>query len=62
MAESLGLAWKDVNGHLAERKQILELNVDYKRWVKTLDYLTIELVVNIPEEPLSGEESFSPPL
>ncbi|KAK6627495.1 hypothetical protein RUM44_009973 [Polyplax serrata] len=31
MAESLGLAWKDVNGHLAERKQILELNVDYKR-------------------------------
>lgn len=31
MAESLGLAWKDVNSHLEERKLILELNVNYKR-------------------------------
>lgn len=31
MAESLGLAWKDVNSHLEDRKNILELNVTYKR-------------------------------
>ncbi|KAJ9597044.1 hypothetical protein L9F63_027068, partial [Diploptera punctata] len=30
MAESLGLAWKDVNSHLEQRKQILDLNVTYQ--------------------------------
>lgn len=31
MAESLGLAWKDVNTLLEERRNILLLNVAYKR-------------------------------
>jgi hypothetical protein len=31
MAESLGLAWKDVNSHLEQRKLILDLNVAYQR-------------------------------
>ena len=31
MAESLGLAWKDVNSHLEQRKLILDLNVTYQR-------------------------------
>ncbi|KAJ4429613.1 hypothetical protein ANN_21799 [Periplaneta americana] len=30
MAESLGLAWKDVNSHLEQRKLILDLNVAYQ--------------------------------
>ncbi|XP_066996542.2 titin isoform X1 [Anabrus simplex] len=30
MAESLGLAWKDVNVHLEQRKNILDLNVAYQ--------------------------------
>ncbi|PSN37212.1 hypothetical protein C0J52_12781, partial [Blattella germanica] len=30
MAESLGLAWKDVNTHLEQRKLILDLNVTYQ--------------------------------
>ncbi|XP_063235498.1 titin isoform X2 [Bacillus rossius redtenbacheri] len=29
MADSLGLAWKDVNSHLEQRKQVLDLNVSY---------------------------------
>lgn len=31
MAESLGAAWKDVNIHFDERKQILTANLNYKR-------------------------------
>nr|CAD7575774.1 unnamed protein product [Timema californicum] len=30
MADSLGLAWKDVNSHLEQRKLILDLNVNYQ--------------------------------
>lgn len=29
MAESLALAWKDVNAHLEQRRQILDMNVSY---------------------------------
>lgn len=29
MAESLALAWKDVNAHLQQRQQILQMNVAY---------------------------------
>lgn len=40
MAESLSIAWQDVNSLLQRRKEILELNVKYHRLVEKLFLLS----------------------
>ncbi|EEB18958.1 golgin IMH1, putative [Pediculus humanus corporis] len=55
MAESLGSAWKDINNLLEERRQILEMNVNYKRqeencWKKIENLESLCLNATVPYE------------